>query len=63
MYSHHDNIVAPQTSAHLPGARNLAFGGIGHVALASDARILRQLLAEITIKYEVAQPPSCPHFS
>ncbi|MFA6072278.1 MAG: alpha/beta fold hydrolase [Janthinobacterium sp.] len=54
MYSHHDNIVAPQTSAHLPGARNLAFGGIGHVALASDARILRQLLAEITIKYEVA---------
>ena len=63
MYSHHDNIVAPQTSAHLPGARNLAFGGVGHVALASDARILRQLLAEITIKYEVAQPPSCPHFS
>ncbi|ATD60539.1 MAG: esterase/lipase family protein [Janthinobacterium svalbardensis] len=63
MYSHHDNIVAPQTSAHLPGARNLAFGGIGHVALASDARILRQLLAEITIKDEVAQPPSCPHFS
>jgi triacylglycerol esterase/lipase EstA (alpha/beta hydrolase family) len=63
MYSHHDNIVAPQTSAHLPGARNLAFGGIGHVALAGDARILRQLLAEITIKVEVAQPPSCPHFS
>jgi len=54
IYSHHDNIVAPQTSAHLPGARNLAFGGIGHVALASDARIMRQLLAEITIKYEVA---------
>ena len=63
MYSHHDNIVAPQTSAHLPGARNLAFGGIGHVALASDARVLRQLLAEITIKDEVAQPPSSPHFS
>jgi pimeloyl-ACP methyl ester carboxylesterase len=63
MYSHHDNIVAPQSSAHLPGARNLAFGGIGHVALAGDARVLRQLLAEITIKYEVVQPPSCPHFS
>ncbi|MCX7294349.1 alpha/beta fold hydrolase [Janthinobacterium sp.] len=62
IYSHHDNIVAPQSSAHLPGARNLAFGGIGHVALASDARVLRQLLAEITIKYEAAQPPSCPHF-
>ena len=63
MYSHHDNIVAPQCSAHLPGARNLAFGGIGHVALASDARVLRQLLAEITIKDEVAQPPFSPHFS
>ncbi|MGK5030407.1 esterase/lipase family protein [Janthinobacterium sp. MDT1-19] len=63
MYSHHDNIVAPQTSAHLPGARNLAFGGIGHVALASDPRVLRQLVAEITIKVEAVQPPSCPHFS
>ena len=54
IYSHHDNIVVPQASAQLPGARNIAFGGIGHVALASDARVLRQLLAEITIKYEVA---------
>ncbi|MCC7644266.1 MULTISPECIES: triacylglycerol lipase [unclassified Janthinobacterium] len=63
IYSHHDNIVAPQASAHLPGARNLAFGGIGHVALASDARVLRQLLAEITIKSEVVQPPSAPHFA
>jgi triacylglycerol esterase/lipase EstA (alpha/beta hydrolase family) len=63
LYSHHDNIVAPQASAHLPGARNLAFGGIGHVALASDARVLRQVLAEITIKDEVAQAPSICHFS
>ncbi|MED5616214.1 esterase/lipase family protein [Janthinobacterium sp. P210005] len=63
IYSHHDNIVAPQSSAHLPGARNLAFGGIGHVALASDARVLRQLLEEITIKTEVAQPPSSPRFA
>ena len=62
LYSHHDNIVAPQASACLPGARNIAFGGIGHVALASDARVLRQLLAEITIKNEVCQPPSTPHF-
>lgn len=63
IYSHHDNIVAPQSSAQLPGARNIAFGGIGHVALASDARVLRQLLAEITIKSEVAQPPSATHFA
>ena len=63
IYSHHDNIVVPQSSAQLSGARNLAFGGIGHVALASDARVLRQLLAEITIKNEVARPPSSPHFA
>lgn len=63
IYSHHDNIVVPQSSAQLPGARNLAFGGIGHVALASDARVLRQLLAEITIKNEAAQPPSASHFA
>lgn len=63
IYSHHDNIVAPQSSAQLPGARNLAFGGIGHVALASDARVLRQVLAEITIEDEVAEPPSAPHFA
>ncbi|PKB24539.1 esterase/lipase family protein [Janthinobacterium sp. 64] len=63
IYSHHDNIVTPQCSAHLPGGRNLAFGGIGHVALASDARVLRQVLEEITIKNEVAQPPSAPHFA
>ncbi|MGK5080394.1 esterase/lipase family protein [Janthinobacterium sp. HLX7-2] len=61
IYSHHDNIVAPQSSALLPGARHIAFGGIGHVALASDARVLHQLLAEITIKYEVGQPPSSSH--
>jgi pimeloyl-ACP methyl ester carboxylesterase len=40
IYTHHDNIVAPQTSSELPGARNLAFGGIGHVALGANAQIL-----------------------
>ncbi|MFM2087297.1 MAG: hypothetical protein RLZZ237_2166 [Pseudomonadota bacterium] len=54
IYSHHDNIVAPQDSACLPGARNLAFGGIGHVALASDVRILARVMEEITIVSEVA---------
>ena len=63
IYSHHDNIVAPQSSAHLPGARNIAFGGIGHVALASDARVLRLVLEEITIKSEVARPAFAPPFA
>ena len=61
IYSHHDNIVAPQASAQLPGARNIALGGIGHVALASDARVLASLLAEMTIMAEAAVVSSAPH--
>lgn len=58
IYSHHDNIVTPQDSACLPGARNLAFGGVGHVALASDARILARVVEEITIVSEVTNTVS-----
>ncbi|MGZ8318764.1 MAG: alpha/beta fold hydrolase [Telluria sp.] len=47
IYSHHDNIVAPQTSSHLPGARNLQFGGVGHVALGSNPRILSCVMHEL----------------
>jgi pimeloyl-ACP methyl ester carboxylesterase len=47
IYTHHDNIVAPQTSSQLPGARNLEFGGIGHVALGSNPRILAQVMREL----------------
>ncbi|MGK5026377.1 esterase/lipase family protein [Janthinobacterium sp. RB2R34] len=49
IYSHHDNIVAPQDSARLPGARNSAYAGLGHVALASDARVMCQVLSEVAI--------------
>jgi triacylglycerol esterase/lipase EstA (alpha/beta hydrolase family) len=44
IYTHHDNIVAPQDSSILPGARNVAFGGVGHVALGSNPRILAEVL-------------------
>ena len=47
IYSHHDNIVAPQTSCHLPGAKNIELGGIGHVALGRNRRVLRCVLDEI----------------
>jgi hypothetical protein len=47
IYTHHDNIVAPQTSSRLPGARNIEFGGIGHVALGSNPRILAQVMREL----------------
>jgi triacylglycerol esterase/lipase EstA (alpha/beta hydrolase family) len=47
IYTHHDNIIAPQTSSRLQGARNLEFGGVGHVALGSNPRILAQVMLEI----------------
>ncbi|MBZ2207053.1 esterase/lipase family protein [Massilia soli] len=47
IYSHHDNIVAPQTSSHLPGARNIAVGGVGHVALGSNKQVLLCIMHEL----------------
>lgn len=47
IFSHHDNIIAPQTSSHLAGARNLAFGGVGHVALGHERRVLDAVLREL----------------
>lgn len=47
IYTHHDNIVSPQLSSVLPGARNLAFGGVGHVALGRNRRILDCVMNEI----------------
>lgn len=47
IWSHHDNIVSPQTSAHLPGATNIAVSGIGHVAIALDQAIQQRVIEEI----------------
>ena len=44
IYTYHDNIVAPQDSSILPGARNVAFGGVGHVALGSNPGVLAEVL-------------------
>jgi pimeloyl-ACP methyl ester carboxylesterase len=55
IFSHHDNIIAPQTSSELPGARNLAFGGVGHVALGRNPRVLDAVMAEIAGLREAAR--------
>lgn len=49
IYTHHDNIVSPQTSSLLPGARNIEVGGVGHVALAANRLVLTRLLREIAM--------------
>lgn len=47
IFSHHDNIVSPQTSSCLSAARNLAVGGIGHVALAFNPLTMAMVMEEI----------------
>jgi triacylglycerol esterase/lipase EstA (alpha/beta hydrolase family) len=47
IWSHHDNMIAPQDSSLLPGARNIELGGIGHVALGFEPQVLDEVLREI----------------
>jgi triacylglycerol esterase/lipase EstA (alpha/beta hydrolase family) len=47
IYSHHDNIIAPQTSSHLSGATNIELCGIGHVALALHPAVQARVIDEI----------------
>jgi triacylglycerol esterase/lipase EstA (alpha/beta hydrolase family) len=47
IYSHQDNIVSPQSSSCLEGARVIAFGGIGHVALGCNRRVLDCVMHEL----------------
>ena len=54
VYSFDDNIVAPQLSAHLEGARNIALSGIGHISLPLARRVIELVLAEVA---EAAAPP------
>jgi triacylglycerol lipase len=48
IYSRHDNIVSPQESARLPGATNIAFDLVGHVALGFDTQVLSVVMRELT---------------
>lgn len=58
IYSHHDNIIAPQTSSRLNGAKNIEFQGIGHVALAMHSAIQAQVVREIQGALAQATAPS-----
>jgi triacylglycerol lipase len=54
---HHDNIVSPQQSSHLPFARNIALDGIGHVALALNAGVQARVIEEIEAAAHEKSPP------
>jgi triacylglycerol esterase/lipase EstA (alpha/beta hydrolase family) len=47
IWSHHDNIVSPQESSRLEGARNIEVSGIGHVTLAFSPQVQNLVLQEI----------------
>jgi triacylglycerol esterase/lipase EstA (alpha/beta hydrolase family) len=47
IYSPHDNMVMPQASSRVEGARNIAIPGVGHIALLRSPRLLVALLAEL----------------
>jgi triacylglycerol esterase/lipase EstA (alpha/beta hydrolase family) len=48
IYSRDDNIVAPQLSAHLEGAENIALDGIGHVTLPMVHQVARLVATELS---------------
>lgn len=48
LWSRHDTMVAPQASAMLGGAQNVALVGIGHNALLRDRQVLGTVTSEIS---------------
>lgn len=57
IYSHHDNIIAPPSSAHLTGAVNVELEGIGHVALALDAGVQTLVIGAVLRASSAATAP------
>ena len=47
IYTHHDNIISPQTSSFLAGAHNIEMGGVGHVAMGRNRRVLALVMREL----------------
>jgi triacylglycerol lipase len=56
IWSYHDNIVSPQESSRLAGARNLEVAGIGHVTLAFSPTVQALVLQEIRAASRLAAP-------
>ena len=48
LYSRDDNVVVPQLSAHLDGARNIALAGLGHVSLPMSPGVAVIVVAELS---------------
>lgn len=59
IYSHHDNIISPQTSSHLAGANNVEFHAIGHVELGVHPLVQAAVVREVreASRKSTAMPP------
>ena len=49
IYSIDDNVVVPQRSARLEGARNIELEGIGHISLPLAQRVIDLVLSEVAL--------------
>jgi triacylglycerol esterase/lipase EstA (alpha/beta hydrolase family) len=47
LWSWHDSMVAPQTSARLPHSRNVELSGVGHNALLTDPDVAERVIEEL----------------
>ncbi|HEY8606827.1 MAG TPA: alpha/beta fold hydrolase [Noviherbaspirillum sp.] len=56
IWSHHDNIISPQSSSRLEGARNIELHAVGHVALAMDKQVQKLVVEEIRAASAIPLP-------
>ncbi len=56
IYSEHDNLVSPQSSPELPGARWIALRGLGHNAFHYSRAVRRLVLTEVDRATPAATP-------
>ena len=52
VFSHQDNIVAPQDSSVLAGAKNVSVSGMGHISMPFSRRVREIALAEIELLFK-----------
>lgn len=57
IWSHHDNIISPQSSSRLAGAKNIELHAVGHVALALNHRVQQVVIDEV--RATCATAPEC----
>ena len=58
VWSHHDDVVFPQSTSRVDGATNIAIGGCGHVALLYDRRVRTIVFDRLAALQDAAATPA-----